>query len=107
MPAGDYNKRFKWLKCTKALDATYGQQKESWADHGYLWGQLEELSGSTLLAYAARQAETTCRIKIRNYPPLSAFDRLVWLNQTYIIDGISRGTNELVVEAHRYEGNPY
>lgn len=98
--AGTYNDRLKWLKRTATKDQ-YGQDKETFTDHGFLWASIEVTTGRKATEYGGEQSGQEATIRIRQMPSLSALDRLEapeW-GELWIIDHIRRGDNELIVEA--------
>ena len=102
---GFYSDHVQWLQHSLTKETSYGQEKETWTSIGWLWCKLEETSGRSSKDYGAEQSGAELEIRIRNYPAISTLDRFFspkW-NQTYIIDTIRRGDNELIVDAHVYD----
>jgi SPP1 family predicted phage head-tail adaptor len=104
MTAGEYQDRLKWLKRTTTKDQ-YGQDVESFTNNGYLWAAIEVTTGRKSVDHGGEQTGAEATIRVRQYPTLSALDRLEseeW-NELWIIDHMRRGDNELIVEAIRYD----
>jgi head-tail adaptor len=79
---------------------------ETWTAVGHLWCAVEVLSGRRQQDYGADRPGTAATIRVRNWPALSALDRLSlgeW-GETWVIESVRRGDNELVVEAHQFDG---
>jgi head-tail adaptor len=102
--AGVYNERLHWMKRSNTKD-NIGQDVASYTHDGYLWANVEPETGRRQDDYGADQAGQNGTIRIRNYPTVSALDRLYrpeW-EQTWIIDSIVYGEDEIIVAAHVYE----
>lgn len=103
--AADYSDRCQWLKRSTNKDSTTGQDVESFTANGYLWCAVEPNAGRDQTDYGSRQKGQDGTIRIRNYPAVSALDRLYrpeW-GQTWILDSFYYGDNETVCTAHTYE----
>lgn len=95
-----------WLKGVLNVETTIGSQDWTYVTNGQLWGTLEPLRANEILAYAAKQSEVDCKIRIRGYQVTLKFtDRLQdkETGDTYFIDGLftDKKNNQLVVMAHR------
>src|SRR5947209_2666243 len=103
--AGDYRKRYAWLKRTLTKDATYGQQVETWANSGQVFfGCFEEVSAAEKMAFGVRGAEVDGRIRIRNWPRIQFNDRLQdeETGELWICDGVTRKPDELLIYGHQF-----
>lgn len=102
--AGDYGDRLKWYKQSIAKDEL-GQDVESFADNGLLWGNIEVTNGTKQTSYGAAETGWDAMVKIRNMPPLRTQDRLysVEWQETYVIEHIARGNNELICQCVKYD----
>lgn len=104
-PAGSYSDRFVWRRRTSEKDPASGQEREAFSDNGTLWGVLEEPAGRRQADYGAEQTGADATIRVRNWPALSALDRLYlpeW-GELWVIDSVARGDNELVCRVRRYD----
>lgn len=105
--SGNYDRQFTWLRRSTSQDDT-GEDVESWASNGTLWGSLKEMSASKQLAYGMQDSQATMEIRFRQFPTVDAKDRLQDLrfDQLLVIDGVmfSFGTNETVVYAYSLAG---
>ena len=105
MKAGDYANRLTWRKRTVTTDTTSGEEIESFADNGFLWCAFSTFVGRVRRDYGSDQTSADLTVRVRNYPALSALDRLYsseW-DETYVIDSIGRGDNELVCDCFVYD----
>ena len=105
--AGDYRHRLAWGRRFTNKDAL-GQDVEWYMDIGHLWCEVTEDSGSRTQDDGAAQDTATATIRVRGYPTLSAQDQLtqaLWPGGSTVwsIDGVRRGTDELIVTATRRE----
>jgi head-tail adaptor len=103
--AGKYDSRLTWKKRTATKNPQNGQDEETFNDNGFLWAGVEADTGRVLRDYGSEQTGADVTIRVRNYPALSALDRLYsseW-NETYIIESIGRGNNELICTAFLYD----
>ncbi len=102
MNSGKYNRPITWLQRSTSKDSL-GQDKETFASNGTLWGSIEEMSATRQLAFGMLNSQATMVIKLRQYPAVSPNDRLREKrhNQLLIIDGISHGENETVIYCHK------
>jgi head-tail adaptor len=94
----------KWLKATR-LPNTLGQPEESFALNGYLWCQVESNQGRKQEDYGAERTGITATIRIRNYPEITALDRLesVEWGDLWVIESIGRGDNELIADCYLFD----
>lgn len=103
--AGEYADRLTWKKRTAVKNPANGEDEEVFTDSGLLWCAVEEGSGRKQTDYGAEQSGEETTVRIRNYPAVSALDRLFsgeW-GELWIIEDIARGNNELVCRCHRYD----
>ena len=102
--AGNYADRLTWKKRSVTKD-NLGQDKETFADNGGLWGDIDLTNGRRQTDYGSSQTGADAVIRIRNWPTLSALDRLYsaeW-NELWVIAHLRRGENELVCECVKYD----
>ncbi|QEL13876.1 phage head completion protein [Limnoglobus roseus] len=102
--AGDYSDRCVWQTRTIGKDAT-GQDVESFPDGGFLWCSVEPETGRRQDDYGTPQTGENGTIRIRNYPGVSALDRLYrpeW-DETWILDTVVYGDDETICAAHTFE----
>lgn len=103
--AGEYCDRVEWLQRSIEKDTTNGQDKELFTSVGYLWASVELNSGRRQRDYGADQTGADATVRIRNYPAVSALDRLVlgeW-NEVWVLENIRRGDNEIIAEANKFD----
>jgi SPP1 family predicted phage head-tail adaptor len=100
--AGDYDTLFTWLKQSEDADIV-GQEIETFTPNGTLWGALKYGSGSKNKDFESDQTGVTATIRIHNYPDLSALDRFSVGDETFLIETIVPGDDELVCECIRYD----
>ncbi len=103
--AGDYSDHCQLLKRTLTKDPATGQDVEAFPANGYLWCAVEINSARRQESLGASQTGVAATIRIRNYVTVSALDRLYlaeW-GETWILETIRRGDNELIAEAHRFD----
>lgn len=103
--AGEYFDRAQWLKRSTTKDAATGQDVEAFPANGYLWCAVEINSARRQESLGATQTGVTATVRIRNFPTVSALDRLYlpeWA-ETWILETVRRGDNELFAEAHRFD----
>ena len=103
--AGQYPDRLQWLKRTTTKDPDTGEDQETFPLNGYLWCSIEPNVGRRQQDYGAEQTGVDGQIRIRNMPAVSALDRLYsaeW-DETWILEDIVRGANELIVRCHRFD----
>ena len=104
-PAGYYSDRMRRLVRSTTKDDNNGQDVESWTEGDYLWCHIEQTTGQRPTDYGATETGQDAEISIRNYVTILPQDRLysVEWDETYIVDTIRRGDNEIVCECHRYD----
>ena len=105
MLAGNYSRLFYWLQCTTSLESTVNApQTDFVASSTNLWGSIQGIGATELLAYAVKQSQASVKIKIHNRPALQPTDRLQDKETSviYFIDGIidDKVNNMLIVLAH-------
>lgn len=105
MQTGKYDRSFTWLQRTLTQDTNTGQDKQSFASNGTLWGNLTELSANKKLAFGMLNSQADMMLKLRQFPLLNTEDRLrdKRFNLLFIIDGINHnfGANETIVYCHK------
>jgi SPP1 family predicted phage head-tail adaptor len=99
--AGEYWCPFTWLQYGSTRNPTTLENEPGFTDQGTLWGSLEELSGAELIRFGYLQSRVDCKIRLRNWPDVTARDRLVFLDTVYEIDSVRWGCNELICSAYR------
>lgn len=108
--AGDYNQPFTWLLRTTTKDSTgnapTGQDVETFTSNGLLWGQMFTDTAVEANAYGSLQTQSTATIRFRQWPTLSAMDRVVHeqFGETYMVTGIRRDGPDTICEAVLYDG---
>ncbi len=107
MGTGNYPDRMTWLVRSTTTDTTNGQPVESFTPSGSLWCRVEETNGRRQRDYGVEQPGADAVIYVRNYPNLSALDRLQSLQwgDIFQIEHVHRGKNELVIQAFKID-NP-
>ena len=106
MAAGRYNTRMRLHTRSLTKDANTGEEVESFtASATYLWCNVDETNGRREVSYKVRLTGADATISVRQYPDLSALDRLedVGTGQVWRLDWVRRGTNELVCDAFRWD----
>jgi head-tail adaptor len=107
MGAGTYRTPFEWQKRTAGTKDAFGARTDTYPAQGTLWGQLDEPSGGRGTAQESERAEYTSTVRFRNYPAVSAGDRLVDdLGAVWTVESAVRGSNELVVDVARPRFTP-
>lgn len=104
---GEYRDRLRWFRRTTRKDSQTGQDIEVFTANGYLWASIESITGRRARDYGADQPGGLSEIRIRQYPAVSALDRLeaVEWREVWILEDIARGDNEIIATAHRYDAN--
>ena len=103
--AGIYGDRLQRLVRTVTKNPQTGQDEETFTPAEWLWATVESLTGRRQRDYGADQTGADAVIRVRNWPTLSALDRLsrpVW-GETYVIDTIAYGDNETVCTCIKYD----
>lgn len=105
MKAGEYKDRLKWLKRTTTKNPNNGQDEETFTDNGSLWASVELTTGRKAIDYGAEQTGSEATIRIRNFPSVSALDRLELTSEGewWVIDHVRRGDNELVCDVMKFD----
>jgi head-tail adaptor len=102
MDAGNYDTLLTWYQRTVTKDTVYGQDEETFADNGDLWGAMEYLSAKEAVARGAEASVTMIRVRFRCFLfDMSTTDRLQikGYDTSYWIKGVTYGDNETIVEA--------
>lgn len=102
MPAGTYSTRLRWWQCVRTVDAL-GQPTERFRSNGYLWASIDIESPTRQQQYGGQHSGADADIRIRQFPSVSALDRLEDAGDIWVIESISRGTNELVCRCSRFD----
>lgn len=106
MPAaGQYSDRLQRLVRSTTKDNTTGQDQEIFTPGAYYWCSVEPVAGRRQTQYGGEQTGVDVTVRVRNWPELSALDRLYnaeW-DETYIIETITRGDNETIAEGYLFD----
>lgn len=106
MPAaGQYGDRLQWLARSINKNAQTGQDEESFDFVGYLWASVEDMTGRRQRDYGANETGADATIRVRNWPGVSALDRLTrpeW-EEAYVIESIAYGDNETICTANKFD----
>lgn len=107
MSAGTYNTPLLRMVNTKTKDTTNGQQVEEWTitPGAYLWCAVESVNSRVRTDYGSAQTTQEATIRVRNYPTLTALDRLRDASDgtTWVIDSLYTGDNEIVCDCHAWD----
>lgn len=106
MGAGKYGYRFQWLQCVRTTDTSTGDRPKTYAENGYLWGSIDVSSASEQDEFGAVRETVSGTVRLRQFPEVSALDRLYlseW-DETYLIDGVRWGDNEMICDVHKLTG---
>jgi head-tail adaptor len=103
--AGDYYDRATRLIRSVSKNAQNGQEEEAFAEGNTLWCRIDYATGRKQKDFGADQTGIQGTIYVRNYPTLSPLDRLYAADygETWIIETIRKGSNELICEAYLYD----
>ncbi len=101
--AGFYDTLFIRLRGSFETEPTLGEAVPSYEENVHLWGNVEDLKPGAKLAFGQRDSLADCRIVLRQEPDITTKDRLrdSGTDELYVIDGISYGDNETLIDAHR------
>ena len=105
MGAGKYADRLTWKRRTITKNTVNGQDEEAFVDNGFLWGNIDLTAGRKQTDYGSPQTGADATIRVRNYPALSALDRLYsaeW-GELWIVANLRRAENELICECVKYD----
>lgn len=104
--AGKYPDRLQ-LRPQSTTRATSGACPESFDDESttYLWCRVEPTTGTRSSDLGGAQTGVDCVVYIRNYPTISAKDRLYWPAEevTLEIEHIRSGDNEQIAQCSYYD----
>lgn len=105
MGAGNYYDRLRLHVRSIDKNTANGQDEETFTPDAYLWGRVEVESGRKQADYGANQTGADATIYVRNLPTVSALDRIeaVEWEETWVIDRVRRGNNELILDCFRYD----
>lgn len=101
--AGNYPDRLRRLVRSVTKNTANGQDEESFTQGDYYWCDIEYTNGRRQTDYGATQTGADVTITFRNYPTLSALDRMTDGTSTYVIDNIRYGDNELIADGFYYD----
>jgi head-tail adaptor len=107
MDAGKYNQAFTWQLRTISKNTTNGQEEENFSDNGTLWGEMVLTNGQEQDEYGALQAVSEGTVRLRQFPNISALDRLLHkhFQDVYVIRGVHRDqkNNETICDIKHFE----
>jgi hypothetical protein len=102
-----YDQSFTWLKQTTNKNTDNGQEEEVFSNNGTLFGSLVLTNGSEQDEYGALQAISEGEVRLRQFPAITALDRLLHkqFNEVYVIKGVYKNqrANETVLQVKLYE----
>lgn len=107
MSAGNYPDRFEWFSVTRPAPDLVGHRAAArdWpgVSQGFLWGVLEDLQPGEETLQGSDKPTVRARVRLRNMPPVKVQDRLrhTEYNETYRIESVTRGDNELILDVIR------
>lgn len=101
--AGQYPDRLQRLVRSVTKDPNNGQEEETFTAGDYYWCRLEYPTGRRQRQYGAEQTGADVTIFVRNYPTLTALDRLTDGTTTFILDNIRPGDNELIADGYLFD----
>ena len=96
---------FTLLARTTTKDANSGQDVEVFTAGQVLHGTIETQAGNEGEAYGALQSQSDAIITLRQWPAVSALDRVVHRQfaETYVITGVSRQGLNTILQAKKYD----
>lgn len=106
--AGNYPDRLRLLTQSTTRQ-TSGACPESFDESStYLWCRVEPTTGTRSSDLGGPQTGVDCVVYIRNYPTISAKDRLYWTAEevTLEIEHIRSGDNEKIAQCSYYDELP-
>ena len=101
--AGTYPYRLQRLVRTITKDTTTGQDEETFTPGAYYWSNVEITNGRRQRDYGADQTGSDVTVYVRNFPTLTAQDRLTDGITTIVIESIRRGDKEWICEGNYYD----
>lgn len=103
--AGEYYDRATRMIRSVSKNAQNGQEEETFTEGATYWARIEYASGRKQKDLGAVQTGNEGTIYVRNYPTLSPLDRLYApeYGETWVIETIRKGSNELICEAYLYD----
>lgn len=101
--AGQYPNRLQRLVRSTSKDATTGQDEETFTPGASYWCRLEIANGRRQRDYGANQTGADVTVYVRNYPTLTAQDRLTDGTATLILESVRAGENEWICEANYFD----
>ena len=107
MDAGNYPSVMAWASHSYATADSFGAKADQWADTGVrLWADVDAISSNLETVMDDRRATVRATIRVRNYPDVRPKDRLTWLKwaETYQVESVHRGKNEIVCECYLVDG---
>lgn len=100
--AGKYSEAFTLLLQTITPDGDGAPVESFPAQSGTLWGSLEPSTGEEAMAYGAMTGQSVAIIRLRQFPPVRAVDRLLHKRSGLTYDVTGRYTdyanNETVLQ---------
>lgn len=100
---GTYSESFTWLQRSTTRDTSTGADVEDFTSNGTLWGSIEPSTGQESMSYGDKISQSVAIIKLRQFPAVSALDRLLHKRSglTYDITGryVNWLANEVVLQA--------
>ncbi len=100
MAAGDYTTRLQRLVYSPIPNTSYGGENINHVPGSFYWCNLERQSGRNSQQYGATLTGAEVVVRVRNYPALTAQDRLTDGETVIILDTVRRGDNELIAEGY-------
>jgi head-tail adaptor len=101
--AGNYPDRLRRLVRSVTKNTDNGQDEESFTPGDWYWCRVEVTNGRRQQDYGANQTGADVTITFRNYPTLSALDRMTDGTTVYELDNIRQGDNELIADGYYYD----
>lgn len=104
MSAGEYDTPLQRLAQSTAKNATNGQEEETFTPGSWYWCAVEVTNSRRTTDYGSQQTTQEATIRVRNYPTLTALDRLQdGSGTTWVIDSMYTGDDELVCDCHAWD----
>jgi len=103
MGAGNYPDRLRRLVRSTDKNAQNGQDEETFTPGAYYWCRVETPNGRRQKDYGATQTGADVTIFVRNFPTLTALDRLTDGATVYVVESVRPGVNELIAEGNYFD----
>ena len=100
-PANAYWQLFTRLAWSSTKSTDYGQDVPSWTPAENLWSWWEPMTAEEQLLWGIPEHKVGTKVHIRGYPTINDKDRLYYDKHTFIIKGIQKVIDELIVIAER------